>query len=72
MTGFPVFLTVVLVVRNQAREVEPLVEQVIPFTIKFYFHTAGYKPSPLGGISFSAPPFKGSALACLLFPHGRV
>jgi hypothetical protein len=31
----------------------------------FDFHTAGYKPSPLGGISFSAPPFKGNALACL-------
>ena len=27
------------------------------------FHTAGYKPSPLGGTSFSAPPFKGNALA---------
>ena len=27
------------------------------------FHPAGYKPSPLGGTSFSAPPFKGNALA---------
>jgi hypothetical protein len=31
--------------------------------IVFHFHPAGYKPSPLGGTSFSAPPFKGNALA---------
>jgi adenine-specific DNA-methyltransferase len=31
--------------------------------VLIYFHPAGYKPSPLGGTSFSAPPFKGKALA---------
>jgi hypothetical protein len=33
------------------------------FSWQFYFHWAGYKPSPLGGIALAQCPFKESALA---------
>ena len=43
--------------QERGLELSPEKTKITPIADGFDFHTAGYKPSPLGGISFSAPAF---------------